>query len=294
LLKDPSQGAFETSELQAAWQVEVVAEPQETNGWWTKLHAFFLPGRRRILLLDSDIIFLGPVLEKLAMQEEDIVGHWGRWKPLPEEEKIRYAKDGYFALPALRKAYPDFVAPDYYFNAGQFLLTSGILQHEDFAPLWTEGEPKALRYPHIFTCYDQGLLNFLLAEKKRQQLCTVGFCDFVKWRQSKHLQDLSLESIRRKEGYPFLFHSAGDKPYFLAGYPRGDLLWFYEKYYYSRIEGGAGRRLIRLWQRHQEAQSERKWRIWKMQGKRVSFLKLLRAESNPGPLGDPEAFLVSI
>jgi hypothetical protein len=291
LLKDPSQGRFDTTELQKYWQVEIVAEPEEMNGWWTKLHAIFLPGRQRILLLDSDTVFLGPVLAKLEAYEEDFIVHWGKQRVLNEEEKNHYAANGCFDLPALKRMFPAYEAPDYFFNAGQMVMTSGLLQVDDFSSLWAGTDPITLRFPEVFTCFDQGLLNFILAEKQRMGKASVQSCDFVKWREGRTIQSLSLKSIQRKDGYPFLFHWAGQKPYFTAGYPRGDFLHFYENYYYSRVWGGWWKKWQRLWRRHQEAFSPRVKRLWKMQGKPISFFHLLRAEWTQDPLGAPEAFV---
>jgi lipopolysaccharide biosynthesis glycosyltransferase len=291
LLKD--YGNFDTSELEKYFGVHLVAEATAPQGFWNKLSALYGPGRQRILLLDSDTVFLGPVLAKLETRDEDFVVEWERAGPLSETEKVRYALDGYFDLPALRRAFPDYEAPDYFFNAGQIVLTTGLLQPTDFAPFLTETNPPQLRQPRLFKRYDQSLLNFVLAEKKRQGLCSVHQEHFVVWGTSEIAFTLSLEQMVRRQGYPMLFHWATAKPYFKAAFRRGDILHFYENYYYSRIPLGEGKRWYRFWRRHCARQTPQLRRIWKMKGQKVDFIKLMRAEKNPGPRENLEAGLTS-
>jgi hypothetical protein len=289
LLKDYQD--FDTSELESHWQVQVVAQAEHQRSYLNKLAAFYLPGRQRILLLDSDTIFLGPVLDRLAAWDEDFVVEWGGHRALSEEEKIHYAADGFFDLPALRRIFPEYVAPDYFFNTGHLVITSGLLEPEDFQPLLTQTRPPQPVHPKIFLCYDQGVLNFVLAEKQRKGWCSLRPDHFVVWKNSRIAAELSLEKIRRKEGYPMIFHWPGSKTYFKSGFVGGDLLHFYENYYYARIPFRPGKRLYRLWRRHQALYTPRVRRILQLRGVQPDFFKLLKAERNPRRAAEVDANL---
>jgi lipopolysaccharide biosynthesis glycosyltransferase len=292
LIKDRSQGDFDIEEMTAAWNVHLLANPDPPKGKWSKLEAFFQPNHQRFLLLDSDTVFLGPVLAELEKREEDFIVHWEGTEPLSEEEKLFYANKDYFQLEKLRSRFPDYEAPDYFFNGGHLVLTSGIVEREDFYPFWTEDDPPEINCRDIFhRNYDQGLLNFILAEKQRQNLASVGACNFVCWPTSEITPQLQLEKLQKREGYPYLFHWAGVKPYFKSGLRRADVLGFYEDYYYSRIPEAARKRVRRLWERHQAAQPPVLRHLWKLQGRQSDFFKLWLAERKPKPEENRECFL---
>jgi hypothetical protein len=60
LLKDETNGQYSTQELELAWNVDVFESERPLPGrGWAKLDPLFLAGRRRCLILDSDIVFLG-------------------------------------------------------------------------------------------------------------------------------------------------------------------------------------------------------------------------------------------
>src|SRR5581483_6079018 len=74
LLKDETRGTYSTSELERAWNVELFRgdDPLPGHGW-SKLEPLFLPGHQRCLILDSDILFAGRLLETLEAMEADLI-----------------------------------------------------------------------------------------------------------------------------------------------------------------------------------------------------------------------------
>ncbi len=66
LVKDEANGAYSTRELEEAWDVSIFqATIRCTDKGWTKLDPLFQESRKRCLVLDSDIVFLGRVIETL-------------------------------------------------------------------------------------------------------------------------------------------------------------------------------------------------------------------------------------
>jgi hypothetical protein len=63
LIKDESQEKFDTSDIERFWHVDIMECQRKTFGWgFAKLEPLSLEEKKRILLLDSDQIFAGPVL----------------------------------------------------------------------------------------------------------------------------------------------------------------------------------------------------------------------------------------
>ncbi|MDX6767709.1 MAG: hypothetical protein SFU85_13080 [Candidatus Methylacidiphilales bacterium] len=295
IIKDVSLGDFDTREMEGYWDVSVAAVPDPPRGYFTKLEAFYFPGRERILLLDSDIIFLGRVLEKLERHDEDFVVNWGGTKPLSAEKKKQYALDGYYNPEKLRNVLPDFELPDFFFNAGQMVLTSSLLVRGE-VETWLMGTPplQTARFPEALTHLDQSLLNLLLVQMQRRGECTLGLCDFVRWSIHREMVwDIELDRIRNRQGYPALIHWAGVKTFHKSGFIRGDLLGFYEDLYYGRISSGELKRNIRLIRRARGGSISRSARIMALLHKKIDFRKLLENERRPTREANPFAFVVS-
>ena len=293
LLKDVSLGNFSTRELQEHWNVSLVAAPDPPRGIFTKLEAFYLPGHQRILLLDSDIIFLGPVLEKLEACDEDFVVNWGLTKPLSQEEKVRYARDGYYLIPEIHRAFPDLKVPDYFFNGGQLVLTSSLLSREAVEAN-LEGSPprQTLRHASVFRCRDQSLLNVLLPQMEQKGQCTLRTCNFVLWsRHPEKVGALERERLADRQGYPFLLHWAEAKSFHKTGFARGDLLGFYEDYYYARIPAGDWKRSYRLIRRAKASLTPRIRSALALTNHEIDLRKLIHLEKNPTKEANPFAHL---
>lgn len=293
LIKDVSLGDFDTRELESHWDVSVVAVPDPPRGPFTKFEAFHLPGRERILLLDSDTVFLGRFLEILEEHEEDFVVNWGGTEPLPVETRRKYALDGYYHPEKLQAMVPDFEIPDYFFNTGHMVVTTSVLPRERVAG-WLAGHPpkESVCCPGVLLKYDQGLLNVLLVQMRRRGECTLGLCDFVRWSIHREMVwDIELERIRARRGYPGLLHWAELKTSHKTGFIRGDLLGFYEDLYYSRIPDGEWKRNFRLLRRVRRQAPLRVRKIMEMTNKSMDFRELLRLEARPSKEANPYAFI---
>lgn len=291
LIKDTSGGDFSTEEMETAWNVSVAAIPDPPRGMFSKLEAFHFPGRRRLLLLDSDIIFLGRVLDKLEPFDEDFVVNWGGTRPLDPQTQRRYALEGYYDPEKLRQKLPDFEVPHFFFNGGQMVITSSVLGREELAA-WMEGTPpgERLRDPEVIFNHEQGLLNVLLPRMRREGRLSLAVCDFTCWsRHPEMLERFTVRDLQRRRGHPFLVHWAEWKPFFKTGLVRSDLLGFFEDLYYSRIPRGSWKRRFRLIRRARDERrlSPRMRKMLRFDQRSVDIRRLVWQERWPGRKAQP-------
>jgi len=242
LIKDHTQGNFSSVALEKNWGVQPLTPDPLFLGWgFVKLAGFFRPEDSRILMLDSDTVMVGRVIDALEQVAADFIVA-GERVAHPGHPLIR---KHYFDWDKLKNFDPDFEFEGYCFNGGQLVARTGVLTKADFDPLVIWNRPVALKYPDIFFEGDQGVLNYLLQKKSRRQELTVALADFSRWGSSPEIDKYSLDAIRRHEGYPFVIHWAGPKPELIEGLRRHDILQFFEDQYYAR------------------SASERRWRPWR-------------------------------
>ena len=117
LIVDESQGAYSTARLEQAWGVKRFPSNRKRFGWgFGHLEPLFLPGRQRDLILDSDLIFLGRVIDALDRHTDDFVV--SAYAAASEE----VSRD-YFDLARLSEFDPAFEYHGLTFNTGQFVAT---------------------------------------------------------------------------------------------------------------------------------------------------------------------------
>ena len=74
LIKDYKKGNFSTREIEKIFNVKVFPTKRKIFGWpWSKLEIILHEKREKYLFLDSDVVFLGKVLDKLNEYEEDFI-----------------------------------------------------------------------------------------------------------------------------------------------------------------------------------------------------------------------------
>ncbi|HXA44206.1 MAG TPA: hypothetical protein VNZ25_01770 [Candidatus Angelobacter sp.] len=244
LIKDKSYGDFDTHELEKAWKVKLFPTSRSVFGQgFGKLEPLFLPPGRRFLVLDSDTLFIGPLLEKLEQYEEPFV--------VQKEEVVSEAwlSHHYFDLKKLASLDPSFVFPGFTFNTGQMVVSSGYLTYADFEP-FVSGNPPALLRPDIFKLGEQGLLNYLLMSASNQEKLTLARTSIMLWPPTEEVASLRLDQIVENSPHRSLVHWCGMRKLRLKEMIRGDLLLHFENVYHSQIRGGSlvqtQRRLARL------------------------------------------------
>jgi len=224
-------------ELRQYWNVGTAELPRGEYGWgFVKLEALFAPPGEKFLVLDSDTVLTGQVLET--------------WNEFPasflvddEEQSEADTKRLYYDWEKVRKIDPSARPPRFVFNSGQWFGTGGVLTRDDFAP-WVEWTmPRTLRHPEHFMPGDQGILNYVLNQKAAIDGLCVERRQIMRW--PGHAMDgLDVESVSKRAAAPLVVHWAGMKRVRQRDMIGADLLAFFEKVYYQRLPAGNARRVF--------------------------------------------------
>ena len=255
LVKD-DPASFDTREIEAVWDVKVWPTRRNRHGWgFTKLEVIAGGTAGRTLLLDSDTVMLGNVVELLEGYSEDFLV---AGESFEDPNAARVAGE-YYDWPKLQRYDETFQFPKWCFNTGQIVLTENKITEADFAGLLSWQEPITLAQPDIFHCADQGVLNYVLAKKGQAGIVSWRSVDFARWGNDPAISELRLENITNRTGYPFIVHWAGSKPPAIGKMHRADILAFFEDCYYSRVTN----RRAKQWYRQATAKMRAGFRTMK-------------------------------
>lgn len=237
LIKDEFYGAYSTRDIERNFGCDVLKTEQNRFGWgFGKLEPLFLREKKRFLVLDSDIVLVGPVLARLEKLETDFVVQ--REEPSPE-----FVGTHYFDLASLRRLDPGFDFPGFTFNTGQWVGTSGLIQRADFEPWLQPGFPPRLKWPEVFKLGEQGLLNYVLQKAARTGRITLARERFMEVGNDPPVADIDLARLDENSPYRFLIHWCGLRQSTFGGMVRGDILEHFEAAYFERLRFGALRRI---------------------------------------------------
>lgn len=232
LIKDEGKGAYSTEDLERYWGVELFQTPRKHLGYGLgKLEPLFETRRERCLIVDSDTVFLGPVLDALEQYSEDFIIEQSDY---PADEMRAY----YLDVEKLINIEPSFQFPGYVFNSGQFVATTGLLTREDFAPYLEFHEPPHLMHGDVFKAGDQGILNFVLMRKAEAREITLRRTPMMSWPVHVNRRNVALRALNQNSPHRFLVHWAGPKPAFFTQAAAGYLLRHFEAAYYAGIPNG--------------------------------------------------------
>lgn len=248
------------NELRDYWNVGLSEIPAANWGLgYVKLELLFRPPGERFLVIDSDIVFAGPVLDRLAnttsdfvVDHREVVGISGPSTDSPppavnglRPERLKTpdeVRELYYDWEKVAEFDPAALPPQFVFNGGQWVGTSGILRREDFEP-WIDwsNKPPTVKHPGALSYDDQGIFNYVLNQKSQLDGISVEGRDLMWW-PPHGLEDFALERVVARQAPPMMLHWAGiKKPSFTAMYGP-ELLKFFESFYYSRVPNGAWKR----------------------------------------------------
>jgi hypothetical protein len=249
-------------EVRKYWNVGLADLPIGDYGWgMVKLEPLFGPPGQRFMVVDVDTVFTGKVLDLRAESNAPF---------FVDDERLSDADFArlYYDWSKLREIDPNVQSAVKAFNVGQWFGTAGIIRREEFDP-WVEWTlPRRLRYPHLFMGGDQGVCNYVILRKEALAGLRIERRTFMRW-PGNGMADLSVDRVANGVAPPLVVHWAGMKTIFLRNMIGGDLLQFFEEFYYTRLPGGRFRRIFALW-RHawinaSFAMSRRiklRWQIW--------------------------------
>lgn len=227
-------------ELKKHWDVGLVDLPEGDYGWGlVKLEPLFGPKGQRFMVCDVDTVFTGRVLHRRA--ESDATFY-------VDNEQLSDAdfKRLYYDWEVLARIDPDVQSARKAFNVGQWFGEAGLVRREEF-DRWVEWTlPRRLRYQDMFMGGDQGVMNYVVLKKEAFEGLTIERVELMRW-PGHGMDDLTPEAVRSGKAPALVIHWAGMKAIFLHEMVGGDLLQFYEDFYYSRLPAGRMRRILALW-----------------------------------------------
>ena len=227
-----------TEELHRYWKVETAElSTRGDYGWgFVKLEVLFGPPGEKFLVLDSDTVLTGSVLELWAESRCVFVVD-------DEKQSESDAKRLYYDWEKLRAIDSNARPPQFVFNSGQWFGTAGVLSRADFAP-WVEWTlPRRLRHPEYFMPGEQGILNYVLNQKVATDGLQIDRIRLMRW-PAHSLDGLDAESVSKRHARPLVIHWAGMKRTRLRTVAGGDILLYFEKSFYSRLPAGGIRKYL--------------------------------------------------
>ncbi|HEV7330128.1 MAG TPA: glycosyltransferase [Flavisolibacter sp.] len=248
LCKDLLKGSFNTSEIEKYWRVKILDLGITKFGWSAAKMHFYLSDKlkgKKVMMLDADIVFTGRVLDRLVplTMKNDVVvsdeyhcGNEGEW-----------LKKQYYDIDVVQKIHPDFKLPGYYFNCGQLIARSQLFTPDEVKEVFDKDNYPYWLNRKDFPLVDQGILNYLLPYKEQKNEIKIAKERFYIWIDTDEARQMELEEVIRGEKYPYVIHWAGNEriPY-IYGMGRGDILVFFQKFYFSKIPFGTLKRILPL------------------------------------------------
>ena len=226
-------------ELRQHWNVEVADLPTGDYGWGlVKLEPLFGPPGQRFLVVDVDTVFTGKVLDERAASDAPF---------FVDDERLSDAdfKRLYYDWDRLAAIDPDVQSARKAFNVGQWFGTAGLVKREEFDH-WVEWTlPRQLRYPDLFMGGDQGVMNCVVLKKEAFDGLKIERRTIMRW-PGDGMDGLDAASVAAGTAPPLVIHWAGMKATFLRDMVGGDVLQFFEDWYYQRMPMGGVRKRLAL------------------------------------------------
>jgi hypothetical protein len=233
LLKDHSQGDFNTTELERAFNVFILPMKYQQLGAYGKLYPFIEEKGSRILVIDSDIVWIRNIILELEAFSEDIIIQCNVPAD-PEKEMNQW----YFNTVNLNKHYNQYRYPGFLFNTGQFVCNTSSFSKEDFEETITWKEKASPLFKNTFLCEDQGILNYAVAKKIEGGSVTYRHHNLFIWGYDPAINEIDIKQNNIPDHFPSLIHWFGNKTGLIAGLPGSKILKFYDAFYYSKIDNG--------------------------------------------------------
>jgi hypothetical protein len=230
LIKEFSAGDFDTSFVEEKWNVQILDIPRKLFGWgYGKLEPLFLENEESFLVLDSDTVMIGPVIDGVKDIDAQFIID-------DEVQPAERFNEIYYDLDRIHELEEKFIYPGYSFNSGQWFGTSNVLTRNDFSKVLDWTEPPRPKFPEIVFNGDQAHLNFVVHLKEQMKQLTVSRIKLMIWPKDGAADFIDLERIRKKQAaFPYIIHWAGFKSDKITDLPRADILLFFKNYYYSKF-----------------------------------------------------------
>lgn len=242
LLKDEKNGYFSTKKIEKLFDLKILKLEKSIFGWGNSkilLVLSKLDNKKKYLVLDSDTIFVGPVLSNFSR----IIN---KYDFIVSPETVNSPGDQFFNLlyydPEWAKTqFSNFKYPGYAFNTGAMIVSTNVINNKDLFPYFSSKKYPffAKRYQNFFQSNDQSLFNLLFPIFNDKKKIKLGLKPFMLWSEDKYLKNnISVESIANSENN-ILIHWAGhNKNVSMLKLTRSDILLFFLKEYYLKQRFG--------------------------------------------------------
>lgn len=179
-------------------------------GWGAaKLHFLFENKliQKKVLFLDSDIIFLGKVIEKLSDENSTFIIN-PEYFSFPLESLV---KKYYVDPDKIKHVYPQYEFPGYFFNVGQMVLTPSYIDESIFSRCFDKNNFPYYTNIESFNTAEQSILNVVLPIVFKTNNIKPGLVDFMKWSVSFFENNKNNNADFLVQGNcQYLLHYAGD------------------------------------------------------------------------------------
>jgi hypothetical protein len=220
------------AELTRYWHVDMANVPSGEYGWgFVKLEPLFGPRGERFIVLDSDTAMSGPVLEMWQDHETPFVVD-DELQPEKEQKQL------YYDWTIASDLQPRVPAPHFLFNTGQWFGTAGVLDRHEFTPWLRWTMPRSVRDGSVLKQGEQGVFNLVLNLRVEGGTLRVARRDLLIW-PGRTMKGVSVQTIEKGTAPPMIVHWAGLKKRRMSEMIGADVLFFFERYYYSRMNRAA-------------------------------------------------------
>lgn len=230
LIKDKLYGDYSTREIEKYWNVSVLETTIQKFGWGlSKLEPLFLPGRERVLIMDSDIVIVGKLLEWLNEYTANFIIRG-------QISDTEFTNTNYYNINKLSDFDEDYKFHGQGFCSGHLVATTGIFTRKDFNHLinWDDSPP-SLKNPDIFRFGEQGMINYFLYKMQQTEKISIDSIPFMEIGDNPIVDQISVESIKYRTVKPLLIHWGGIRAPILSENANGDILHFFDDFYYKRL-----------------------------------------------------------
>jgi hypothetical protein len=223
-------------QLRRYWGVGLAMIPRGEYGLgFVKLEPLFGSAGERFLVLDSDTVLTGPVLDVWAMDAPFLVDD--------ETQTESDTRRLYYDWHKVREVDPRARPPEFVFNSGQWFGTAGVLSREDFTPWVQWSMPRRLSHPDRFMPGDQGVLNYVVNQQAALRGVQVERRAIMRW-PGHGLAALNASVVSARVAPPLVVHWAGMKTTRQRDMVGADLLSLFERAYYRRLPRGDVMRVL--------------------------------------------------
>jgi len=226
-------------ELKRYWDVGVADLPVRDWGWgFIKLEPLFGPPGETFLVVDSDTVMTGPVLD---IWNADPASFLVDDEQQTESDTHRL----YYDWQRVRAVDSTAVPPTFVFNSGQWFGTAGVLTRNDFAAWidWSDPRPRH-RHTGLFMPGDQGILNYVFNQHAALNGLDVSRRKLLLW-PGHGMSGITATAISTGSAPARIIHWAGLKTSRLSAMRGSDILAYFERAYYERLPRGTAHRTLR-------------------------------------------------